>query len=290
LTREELLLRSISRTARLIEIGASVSPIAPKRDGWDTRTIDAGSKEELIEKYRESIPDRISNIEDVDFVWRDGLLLDAIPDEYHGTFDAFVASHVIEHMPDMVAFLQCAETLVKPALGTFILAIPDKRYCFDYFRQPTMTNEVLASHKESRSRHSASTTFGFYGYTASAEGLPTWETRLPLKNFSFAHPIEYAYGKFLEHDEGAPYTDIHAWHFTPASFRLLMLELARLGLTDWRIDDLNPAGFEFHAWLSLGARDRIGGLSEEEVSAQRISLLKQMLGDLKEQIDQLVMD
>jgi len=70
----------------------------------------------------------------------------------YGTFDAFIASHVIEHTTDLIGFLDTAETLLCPS-GIVILAIPDKRYCFDYFRPLTTTGEVLCASASRRSRH-----------------------------------------------------------------------------------------------------------------------------------------
>jgi hypothetical protein len=99
-TRADILLESVARTASIIEIGASFNPIAPKTQGWNTKIIDVGTKSELTEKYRGTSGVDVANIEEVDFVWRDGPLIDAVPLEHHGTFDAFIASHVIEHQPD----------------------------------------------------------------------------------------------------------------------------------------------------------------------------------------------
>ena len=76
----------------------------------------------------------------------------------HGTFDAFIASHVIEHTPDLIDFLQTSEILLKSS-GVVVLAIPDKRYCFDYFQPLTTPGQVLAAHAEGRSRHTRRTAF-----------------------------------------------------------------------------------------------------------------------------------
>jgi hypothetical protein len=78
-TRSEILLASISRDALIAEVGASFNPIAPKHEGWNTKTIDVGTQSELIDKYRGHLPDTdIDRIEEVDFVWRDGPLSGAV--------------------------------------------------------------------------------------------------------------------------------------------------------------------------------------------------------------------
>ena len=139
--RQAFLLAGLDRSARLIAIGPSYNPIAPKSAGWDTRTLDHATRASLVEKYRGHRGVDVDRIEDVDFVWTGGSIVDAVPSDLHGTFDAFIASHVIEHTTDLVGFLDAAATLLTPS-GVVVLAVPDKRYCFDYFRPLTTTGQV----------------------------------------------------------------------------------------------------------------------------------------------------
>jgi hypothetical protein len=82
---------------------------------------------------------------------------------------------------------------------------------------------------------------------------------------------------------------MHAWQFTPASFELLLLELARLKIIDWRADRISPAeGCEFHVWLRRGGREMTAALSEEEFDTRRIKLLKHMMLEAKEQVEFLM--
>src|SRR5215216_3217485 len=118
-TRAEMLLERVPRNASIVEVGPLVSAIAPRREGWNTKIIDVAAKDELIDLYPQLAG--IDTVEAVDFVWRGGPLIEAVPPQYHGTFDAFIASHVIEHQPDLLAFLDCAEVLLKPT-GLMILA------------------------------------------------------------------------------------------------------------------------------------------------------------------------
>ena len=83
--------------------------------------------------------------------------------------------------------------------------------------------------------------------------------------------------------------DTHAWQFTPASFELLLLELARLKATDWRVDWIGPtSGCEFHAWLRRGGEKAAAALTETELNEQRLALLKRTLLETKEQIEFLM--
>ena len=247
----------LDRSARIIEIGPSYNPIAPKAEGWNTRTLDHATRASLVEKYRGHPGVDVDRIEDVDFVWTGGSMLDAVPSDLHGTFDAFIASHVIEHTTDLVGFLDAAATLLAPT-GVVILAVPDKRYCFDYFRPLTTTGDVLEAH----AAHAAATRAGPSSTTWPTSSR-TAETahggRRPCRSSTSSTQSMRRDEVFstASEDPSSPYVDTHAWQFTPASFELLLLELARLGETDWLVERITPAtGCEFYAWLRRGGRRR----------------------------------
>ena len=111
-----------------------------------------------------------------------------------------------------------------------------------------------------------------------------------MQDLDFFHSFEEAVEMFETAGEGpgAPYVDSHAWQFTPASFELLLLELARIGETDWRVDRITPAiGCEFYAWLRRGGR-AAAAVSAPELQARRLALLKRTLIETREQIDRLL--
>jgi hypothetical protein len=90
-------------------------------------------------------------------------------------------------------------------------------------------------------------------------------------------------------DDTSPYLDAHAWQFTPASFELLLLELARFKVTDWWVDWIGPAsGCEFHVSLRRGGEQAATALTESECNGQRLALLQRTLMETKEQIDFLI--
>src|SRR5947208_7396842 len=100
--RSEMLLRGIDKSARIIEIGPSYNPLAAKRHGWNAVYVDHATQAELVEKYRNDSAVDVNQIEQVDYVWHGGPINAAVPKELHGTFDVFIASHVIEHVPDVI--------------------------------------------------------------------------------------------------------------------------------------------------------------------------------------------
>ena len=288
-SRAAILLASVPATANIIEIGPSYRPIAPKTEGWNAKTLDYTTREKLIAHYRGQPGVDVSRIEKVDFIWTGGMLSDAVPTVLHGTFDAFIASHVIEHTPNLIAFLNAAAVLLKSD-GVVVLAIPDKRYCFDYFQPLSTTGQVLAAHTENRFRHTRQTAFDHVAYAVKNGGADAWGQH-PVRDLNFFHSIEEAQKLFTatQTKKGEDYVDLHNWHFTPASFELVMLELARLAETDWRIERITRAnGCEFFAWLRRGGAAAARSLTEAELTTKRLTLLKRTLLETKEQIDWLL--
>ncbi len=167
------------------------------------------------------------------------------------------------------------------------LAVPDKRWCFDCLKQVSTTGQMLAAHRTGAQRHGLPTRFDFSAYIAYDGDRIHWG-REPLTKLRLADNLEHAYSEFLSWsaDPNAPYVDCHAWHFTPASFELLIVELGALGVVDWRLAWLGPQpGLEFFVRLVPG-RERFA--TPEDREARRLELLKRILLELREQTDWLL--
>nr|WP_321986256.1 methyltransferase domain-containing protein [uncultured Lichenicoccus sp.] len=286
-SRTETLLGAFPKDSRIIEIGPSFSPIAPKSEGWNSVSIDHLTREELAAKYAYHPGVDVTRIETVDFVWQGGALSDAIPSGRHGSFDIFLASHVIEHTPDLIAFLQAAQTLLKPD-GAVVLVVPDKRYCFDYFQPATTTGQVLAAHAERRSRHTGERAFDHYAYAVTNGGAESWGQH-PIRGISLLHGLETAAHYYALYESAGSYNDLHAWHFVPKSFELLILELGRLGKIDLYLErSANPGAHEFFVWLRRGASEQTAAMTVEALEARRVKLLKGSVLEQQSQIDWLL--
>jgi SAM-dependent methyltransferase len=265
---------------KILEIGPSYSPIAPRSVGWDSRSLDHATQSELREKYRGQ--QNIDRIEPVDYVWRGGPLESAVPKDEHATFDVVIASHVLEHMPDPLGFFQSVAILLKPE-GLLSIALPDKRRCFDFFRPLTTTANYLAAHAERRTRHSAAILFEYSAYSVSESDFITWDARL-VGDFNLFHSVASAY-KYMQvaqrPDESQPYEDCHATTYTPSSFALIVLELGAIQLMPFRIERSYPtAGCEFFITLRRSDPPQI---QNSELNFERLRLMKATIRELAEQ-------
>jgi hypothetical protein len=138
-SREEKVFRNLNNKGLGLEIGPSHNPMAPKKKGFNVHILDHASTSELRTKYQ-GHGVNLDNIEEVDFVWHGEVFQELIGKT--GCYDWIIASHVIEHTPNLISFLQQCEVLLK-ADGILSLVIPDKRYCFDYFSTTSTTGHVL---------------------------------------------------------------------------------------------------------------------------------------------------
>jgi hypothetical protein len=201
--------------------------------------------------------------------------------EQYGTFDAFLASHVIEHTTDVVSFLVSAQTLVGER-GRVILAVPDKRKCFDLFRPFSSTGDAIVAHREKRVRHTAKVHFDFAAYQVLKHGDPGWsidDVTAQQFNVPFVDTI-----RFLDRADAPDYVDAHQWVFTPASFELMVLELSALGFVDLRVEDCREAaGTEFYAWLRKGAER----FAPDQLQNRRLALMNRIVVELAEQSRQI---
>jgi SAM-dependent methyltransferase len=251
--RSAVLLKGVSKSDKIIEIGPSYRPLAPKREGWNSYSLDHATREELVRKYAEMVDSHRKDheaIEHVDFVWRGGNIADAVPSNEHGSFDILLASHVIEHTPDLVRFLQSAEKMIKRN-GRIILAVPDKRFCYDFMRPLTGTADVIAGYREKRTRHTWQSYFNHSAYTYYRDGQPGW-SRHDKVAFDMHRPIEQALAFADDAVKETDYVDVHAWTFTPHSLSLIIVELRALGLVNLEVERfVESDDLEFFAWLRI---------------------------------------
>ena len=285
MNRNDKVLASVDRSMRVMELGPLHNPIAPKADGWLTSVVDHATREDLVEKYRSDPNVDTSLIEEVDIVWAAGRLDEAVLGASHGTYDAFIASHVIEHIPNPIGFLQSLERVLRPT-GVVSLVVPDKRFCMDFFKPLSSVGELLEAHARGAMRHSRKARFDYDAYSILADGEAAFGLR-QVREIDFLVPLNVAKQSFDSHraEVDAPYVDLHGWHYTPSSFELAMLELSALEIIDFSIDrTFPPEGCEFYVTLRRG---RVDYGTERDLQDQRLDLLRRTFAEVREQIEML---
>ncbi|NTW99704.1 MAG: methyltransferase domain-containing protein [Geobacteraceae bacterium] len=261
-SRQKKALSMLDRNGLGLAIGPSYSPIAPKRKGFNVHIVDHLPTGELKRKYQ-GHPVNADLIEDVDFVWNGQPLPELVGNK--GCYDWIIASHVIEHVPDPISFLQQCQQLLKPT-GYLSLIIPDKRACFDYFNAISMTGSLLDAYYEKRTRPSPGQLFDYFMKTCKCYGNIAWEIGR-TGQYELLHDLGIA-DDFMRQSLVGTYVDAHCWRYTPESFRLLVSEFNDLDLIKMHIVREEVVdGCEFYVTL---------GLTNSKVTANRLAVLEKI--------------
>jgi hypothetical protein len=246
--RHEKAFHRIDLCGRGLEIGPCHAPIAPKRGGFNVEILDHLDRDALIRKYQ-GHPVDLDQIEPVDYIWNGEPYAELIGKTKH--YDWIIASHVIEHTPDLIGFLGDCDCILKDT-GVLSLMIPDARYCFDHFRPLTGLSKIIDAHLNRHTIHSAGTVAEYNLNVVSCSGQIAWnaETSGP---YAFIGSLDQARSAIEEVVQHQAYLDVHAWCFTPHSFRLILRDLFDLGFVPFRELAFFPTeGCEFYVTLGRG--------------------------------------
>jgi hypothetical protein len=145
--------------------------------------------------------------------------------------DYVIASHVAEHVPDLITWLEEVRNVLRER-GTLRLVLPDRRYGFDYLRAETRLKDVLTPYIVRARRPTVEQIVDFYANVA--DGVDGWGivngTFNPanVKRRHDIHWVREAAHRILANPDH--YEDVHCWTFTPFSFAALMAAIARFGI------------------------------------------------------------
>jgi len=263
MNRIEAILRHLNQKGHGLEIGPAHSPVAPKAEGFQVDVIDYMDQPSLIQHYQ-SLGMETKNIEPVDYVWS-GQPLDELTGKAN-YYDWIIASHVVEHVTDLVRFINDCDNLLKDD-GVLSLAVPDKRSCFDFYRPISSLAQVIDSNYHQQMRHTLGSLIECHLYYVERDGKLSWsigESGELTFNEKLFEPAKRLMQKY---DTLERYRDCHGWCFTPSSFRLIMEDLHALGLIQLREVAFYPtAGHEF--FVTLGRSGQGCGMSRVQLMEQ----------------------
>jgi SAM-dependent methyltransferase len=150
------------------------------------------------------------------------------------SFDAVVASHSIEHQPDLVRHLEGVARALK-ANGRYYLIVPDKRFCFDHFLAESTVADILDAFEEERAVHTLGSVVEHVALVTHNDPARHWRgDHGGVDDHERRRRAAEAIDTYRRSAGG--YLDVHAWQFTPDSFRSGMRTLAGLGLSAFEVE------------------------------------------------------
>ncbi len=227
-----------------LEIAPFYRPTLMKSD-YNIYYTDYTTSAELNRKHAQLPEAQIisENIVDIDFIWSPGSVLSNCVKKRK--FDYAIASHVIEHVPNVVGWVSQILDVLNVG-GVLSLAVPDKRYTFDAYRQNTSLSEFIDHWVRGDSIPSPGQIFDMLSLSIddpsnvmpAEEGIP-FETL--HRNYSDHEALEFALHSF----KTGHYLDIHCSVFTPQSFEKLFLQLKEMGILNIEVSKPICLGHEF---------------------------------------------
>ncbi len=235
---------------RGLEIGPLADPLVRKAEGA-VRYVDHTTADELRATYGADPGVDASAIVEVDAIWGEQSLLDCLGGE---AVDYVMASHVAEHVPDLVTWLAEVRSVLRPG-GQLRLALPDARFSFDALREETRLTDVLAAWVLRARRPQVRDVLDFRLHVApSVDGRSIYDGTADLTKIVPQHSFELAVESAgWARDLPDHYFDVHCWVMRPTTFARLMQRLAALGLLRLAcagMTDTAPPIFEFYAFLT----------------------------------------
>jgi hypothetical protein len=201
-----------------LEIAPLSRPLLPK-DHPNSRYLDVLSAEELKQHYLNDPSIIKDDIVEVHYVHKGQPYKELVGNE---VFGLIIATHVIEHVPNLINWLNDIESILDDD-GILQLAIPDKRYCFDFRRRLTDISDVIGAYLEDRKKPAPGIVYEHFLY------VPNEICNDPVKHHNGEVSQEYNITKQYHEvalkyakDSLSSYVDTHCWVWTPESFIKIM--------------------------------------------------------------------
>lgn len=242
--RRATIARLIPTPGRILEFGPFDNPTFHRSHGDQVDYLDFSSADELRRLASNSPNRNPDRIDDVAFVVKSKHFAASVD----SLFDLAVANHVLEHVPDPITWFFNLKQVLRPD-GHVFLALPDRRYTFDYFRPESTATALVEAYELDLERAPMWQVAEAVYYHSEVDVHDRWRTGAePVfsPRFSLEQAVEIA------RDKSKTYSGVHCWVFTAESFERCVASLQTSGLFDFRIDSLKgpiSGTREFHVVL-----------------------------------------
>ena len=231
-----------------IEIGPLVNPMVRKHES-NVHYVDRATTEELKQWYSKDPSLNVDEIMDISYVWGEQSLAQATGGEEQ--FDYCIASHVIEHIPDLITWLNEISSVLKLG-GVACFAVPDRHYTFDYLRPETTLADLIDAHIRKLRKPSTRHIYDHFANFAEVDVMAAWSKDFDPSSLQRKNTKPRIYDVCKDALKNDKYVDSHCSVFTHDSFFELLQGISELGLLDFKVKKVFPTKrgmFEFFVQL-----------------------------------------
>ena len=233
---------------RGLEIGPLDKPLLPKAK-YDVKYLDVFPVETLVARCKPN-PNRNENqIVPLDYVIGDSSISEVVDQQ----FDYVVASHVIEHLPNLFGWLRDLAKILSTN-GKLFLVVPDRRFTFDMKRPQSSLGELIENDRNQLKKPSFRSVFDQRFYHRQATSHDVWQARQKERQLeiepSFSARNAFEFGQRSDSE----YLDVHCNVFEPDSFAELIGGSFELGIQPYKcmaMEPTTPPFLDFMALLEL---------------------------------------
>ncbi|MCJ2015256.1 class I SAM-dependent methyltransferase [Methylobacterium sp. J-076] len=240
MTPRQRALDAVSPGGRLgVELGPLNRPLIRRGDG-DILYADHRSTDDLRAKYagHDSVDGPgAQSIVEVDLVLEHQSLAEALG--ARAPVDYIVASHVLEHIPDPLGWLNELAAVLRED-GVIFLAVPDKRFTFDFHRRPSTTGDLVGHHIAGAKIASPTQVFDYVSRVAKVDPRAVWAGTERDPGPIFEGQLPRALEDARNVAAHGSYYDAHCTVYTPVSFLAVFREVIELGLIPFEIARIDP--------------------------------------------------
>lgn len=253
-----------------LEIGPLDSPIATKPQ-CDVRYVDVLDTEHLLRHYGSDPAVVRQRIVDVDFCLQDAGGMRTLADAVAAAapYRWVIASHVVEHVPDLVGWLADVAAVLEDG-GRLLLGVPDRRYTFDTLRPPTTVGQVLQAHSLRDTVPSERAVYDHFRSAVQVSAAALWageEAAEPPRSFT-----SVAAAAKRECALRGDYVDCHVWVFSPAELVAQLGDLSELDLCDFTLERVLPTPRNELEFIAVLQRLPQGASAERRAELRRGAL------------------
>ncbi|WP_181177415.1 class I SAM-dependent methyltransferase [Mesorhizobium sp. B4-1-1] len=185
-----------------------------RKPHYDVCYVDYADRASLAKHYANDPNVDVSLIPEIDIVTGGKLISEFLPKE---SVDYIVASHVMEHVPDLLGWLESNLYVLKPG-GRIAIAFPDKRYCFDLRRKSSMISDLVAAYIEKRTKPSFQQICDHFWNVSKANPVDCWNGATTPKNAEYMVERNRIVAVLSDEKMRNEYIDAHCWVFEDEEF------------------------------------------------------------------------